>query len=284
MIGLVKRMSLATLLSLALVAGVRADVGDEHLVMGMPSNAKADAKNSPDDFLVRKPQYVLSYNKTKGTPNWVSWHLSKDWLGDSDRQNDFRPDDTLPATWFHVTPKIFSQSGFDKGHMCPSGDRTKSDEDNSATFLMTNMVPQSPNNNRKAWEKLETYCRKLVKSGKGRELYITSGPAGVGGRGSNGFRTKLGSDANSVVVPGKTWKVILVLPAGKKEPVDVTKKTRTIAVIVPNDQTVGEDWTEFRVSVADVEELTGYKFFSEVSRPIAEAIKAESDDVRIEID
>jgi endonuclease G len=43
----------------------------------------------------------------------------------------------------------------DRGHMCPAADRSCSKEDMDATFLMSNMVPQSPNLNRGPWEKLE---------------------------------------------------------------------------------------------------------------------------------
>src|SRR5690349_9344962 len=114
----------------------------EHLTMGNPSSAKADPADS-ENFLMVKPQYVLSYNKKKATPNWVSWHLSKEWLGNEDRSNNFRADDSLPNGWFRVTQKSFARSGFDRGHVCPSGDRTASHDDNSATFLMTNMMPQA---------------------------------------------------------------------------------------------------------------------------------------------
>ncbi len=68
-----------------------------------------------------KPQYALSYNRSKGTANWVSWQLNSSWLGHMDRQNDFRPDDTLPAGWERVTPSVYSRSGYDKGHIALQG-------------------------------------------------------------------------------------------------------------------------------------------------------------------
>src|SRR4051794_19626790 len=116
--------------------------------------------------------------------------------------------------------------------MCPSGDRTSTKEDNQATFSMTNMVPQSPNNNRKTWEKLETYCRRLVR--RGSELYIIAGPAGRGGRGEKGYKTFIKARQGKILVPSKTWKVMLVLPEGVTNPKQVTTEARVIAVIVPN--------------------------------------------------
>ncbi|MCV4784831.1 DNA/RNA non-specific endonuclease, partial [Escherichia coli] len=83
-------------------------------------------------------------------------------------------DTSLPNGWYQVTSQDYSGSGYDRGHMCPSGDRTNSVENNSATFLMTNMVPQLAANNQGPWEDFESYCRTLAS--QGNELYIFSGP------------------------------------------------------------------------------------------------------------
>src|SRR5262249_43754202 len=169
-------------------------------------------------------------------------------------------------------------SGLDRGHMCPSGDRTATKEDNEATFYMTNMVPQSPDNNRKTWEKLEAYCRRLARQGK--ELYIIAGPAGRGGWGENGFKTLIKARQGNFLVPGKTWKGVLGLPEGGTNPKKVTVEVRTIAVIVPNIQGLDTDWRTYCCSVADVEELTGFTFFSNVPEEVAKEIKARQGDVK----
>jgi endonuclease G, mitochondrial len=101
-----------------------------HLLLGNPTNAQA-SESTPDNYLIVKPQYALSYNRAKGHANWVAWELSQKWLGSSDRQNDFRPDPVLPASWYKVTPNDYSNSGFDRGHLCPSADRTNSVDNNS---------------------------------------------------------------------------------------------------------------------------------------------------------
>jgi endonuclease G len=124
-----------------------ASTRDDNLALGNPSGAEADATGSPDNYLLTKKQYTLSYNRDQGKPNWVSWHLSNAWLGSTARQNNFAPDNELPGGWYQVSSTSYSGSGFDRGHNCPSADRTRSVADNSATFLMTNMMPQSPQNN-----------------------------------------------------------------------------------------------------------------------------------------
>src|SRR4051812_19288337 len=61
---------------------------DSSLTMGNPSGAVADATNSPNNYLMSKAQYALSYSRDKGKPNWVSWHLSSAWLGSTPRQDN----------------------------------------------------------------------------------------------------------------------------------------------------------------------------------------------------
>ena len=77
----------------------------------------------------------------------------------------------------------FSGSGFDRGHMTPNADRDKetSIPINQATFLMSNMVAQAPDNNQGPWAALENYLRTLVEH-RG-ELYIVAGPDRCGGHG-----------------------------------------------------------------------------------------------------
>ncbi|OUJ70282.1 hypothetical protein BXP70_24615 [Hymenobacter crusticola] len=51
---------------------------------------------------------------------------------------------TLPAGWYRVTTNSYTGSGFDRRQNCPSANRTNSVEDNSATFLLNNIMPQAP--------------------------------------------------------------------------------------------------------------------------------------------
>ncbi|HEX8503069.1 MAG TPA: DNA/RNA non-specific endonuclease [Pyrinomonadaceae bacterium] len=245
-----------------------------HLTMGNPSNATADV-NQPANYLLDKPQYAVSYHRDKGRPNWVSWHLASTWLGSAARQDDFRNDTTLPAGWYQVQATDYSGSGFDRGHHCPSADRTATVADNSSTFLMTNMMPQSPDNNQGPWANLENYCRTLVSSGN--ELYVVMGGSGSGGTGSNGGTTYTVASGH-VAVPSQVWKVIIVLPAGTNDVARVTTSTRTIAVLMPNTQGIRTaDWKTYRVSVDQVESLTGYDFFSAVPAATQGVIESRVD-------
>ncbi len=246
---------------------------DDNMALGNPSGATGSLDNATN-YLMVKPQYTLSYNAMRGTPNWVSWHLNRAWMGSAPRQDDFRPDPALPRQFYQVTPRSYSGGGFDRGHNCPSADRTTDLDDNSATFLMTNMIPQAGNNNQRTWSKLEEYARSLVQ--RGNEVYIIMGCYGKGGTGTAGFATTL--DNGHVTVPARVWKVLVVLPEGTDDIIRIgTGKARIIAVDTPNDQSVNPDWSRYRVSVDAIENATGLDLLSKLPTVVQERLESQID-------
>jgi endonuclease G len=251
-----------------------ARLATENLTFGNPSNATTSTTN-PTNYLLSKFTWAASYNRDQGKPNWVSWHLNSTWLGSTSRCDCFASDATLPTGWYRVPNTAYSGSGFDRGHNCPSGDRTFSSSDNRETFLMTNMMPQAPNNNQQTWEKLESYCRTLVS--QGNECYIICGSYGVGGTGSNGGVTNT-LNSGRVTVPNRIWKVVLVLPNGTNDVSRVTSSTRVIAVNTPNTQSIiTTSWASYRVSVDAIEAVTGYDLLSALPDDIEAVLESRVD-------
>ena len=247
---------------------------DDNLGLGNPSDAVNNSAY-PNNFLMVKTAYTLSYNKNKGTANWVSWHLSTAWKGETARQNDFRPDSSLPNNWYEVNPRDYSDTGFDRGHLCPSDDRDGDLGDNQETFFMTNMTPQAPDHNRGIWKTLEGYERILTQ--QGNEVYIISGPIGQGGTGANGFNNTIGKN-NNITVPASLWKIIVVLPIGQNDVQRINENTRIIAVNIPNQNSIGsESWKKYKVSVDELEALTGFDFLSNVPTEIQAIIEGRVD-------
>jgi len=243
-----------------------------HLTMGNPSGATTSTSNS-NNYLMEKSQYALSYNNTKRTANWVSWQLNSSWLGSTPRQDDFRADTTLPSGWYRVTSSDYTGSGFDRGHMCPSADRTNTVTSNSSTFLMTNMMPQAPDNNQGYWAGLESYARTLV--GQGKELYIISGGYGQGGSGSNGSATTIAG--GKITVPARLYKIIVVTTPGTGAG-GVNTSTRVIAIDTPNTQgNRTASWGTFRTTVDAIEAQTGYNFLSTVDSSTQSVIESRVD-------
>lgn len=247
---------------------------DNNAALGMPSSASASL-SSPDDFLIERTTYTLSYNRDLGTANWVAWHLNSAWKGDAVRTNTFVKDPLIPADWFAAVSSDYTSSGFDRGHLCPSDDRDATQEENDETFYMTNIIPQAPDCNREPWGDLEEYCRQLVD--EGNEVYQYAGPAGKGGSGSNGSKSTLAG--GDITIPSKVWKVALVIPVGDKDLKRINGDTRVIAVIMPNTQSADDKaWRDYRVSVNDIEDLTGLDFFSELSNSTERALEKKVDD------
>ncbi|MBC7975739.1 MAG: DNA/RNA non-specific endonuclease [Myxococcales bacterium] len=238
----------------------------KHTTLGIPSPTSSAEPNS---FLSAKAEYVLSYNASRKVPNWVSWELNTSYLGAIPRQNNYRSDETFPPTEPQASLADYSGSGYDRGHMCPSADRTLTTLANSNTFYLTNMIPQASNNNQGPWEALESESRTLVRGGK--QLYIISGGT---------FSASSNTVGNGVVVPDQTFKVIVVLGAVGQGVAEVNASTRVIAVLMPNeDSQISKeaDWRDFRVSVDSIEALTGYDFLSDVSTGVQAAIEARVD-------
>lgn len=242
----------------------KSSITSVHLALGNPSNANP---TDPNNYLMIKPQYALSYNRDKGIPNWVSWELNKSWLGDAPRSNNFRPDDTLVEDWYRVTPHDYIRSGYDKGHMTPSADRSNNPDDNAATFLMTNILPQAPDNNQGYWARLEEYGRTLA--AQGNELYIIAG--GYGQKGTIG--------KGKVIVPARIFKIIVVTTPGLGVN-GINDSTRVIAVDTPNvDGNREADWSDFLTTVDAIEEKTGYDFLNQVRPSIQAVVESKIDKV-----
>ncbi|MBO0798812.1 MAG: DNA/RNA non-specific endonuclease, partial [Blastocatellia bacterium] len=246
-----------------------------HLTMGNPSNA-SPSLSDPNNYLMMKPTYALSYNKDKGTPNWVSWHLDQSWIGTLARVDTFRADPAIPPDWYRVQSTDFFSTGFDRGHMTPNADRDNQNRIpiNQETYLMTNMVPQAPDNNQGPWAAFENYLRDQLTLNGGQEMYIVSGPLGVGGSGANGGTTTTLANGH-VTVPAYTWKVVLVLPSGDDDITRASCSSRTIAVLMPNRQGIASDpWENYLTTVDDIESKTGYDFFSNLPEEVQNCVEA----------
>ncbi len=248
---------------------------NSNLLFGNPSGATTSTVTSADNYLMDQGYYVESYNSTKAEPNWVSWHLDNtNTTNTTGRLDNFAAFSGLPTGFYAVQSNSYSGSGFDRGHNCPSADRTSSTDANSATFLMTNMIPQAPQNNQQTWAGLENYLRTLTDAGY--EVYIIMGSYGSGGSGSQGGTTT-SVNGGKVNVPSNVWKVAIVLPKGDADLTRVTNATRVIAINTPNINTINTDWTKYIVTVRDIEKATGYNIFSNLPQSIQDAIELKTD-------
>lgn len=244
------------------------------MVLGNPSGATTSTEYQ-NNYLLMRPQYALSYNRDRATPNWVSWHVNKGWFGDAPRVKNFKADPALPEGWYRVTLQSYAQSGFDPGHHVPPADRTKSGADYSSVYFMTNIIPQAPDHNQIAWAFLEDFTRNQVYADQ--EVYVIMGSYGTGGTGSKGPAETI--DQGRVTVPARIWRVMVILPEGDNDVKRITTSTRVIAVDMPNNNAVAAtNWGTYRTSVDALEQATGLDLLSKVPKKIQQVIEARIDE------
>ena len=253
------------MLSVAVPDSSLARLGVEYqMQLGNPTSAAVDANNHTH-YLIQRAQYAMDYNDTTCQANWVSWSYTSTDTGGTSRQDSYRADTNLPDGFTRIGSATFG-TGYDRGHMCPSADRTTSVADNDATFLMSNMIPQASKNNQGLWATFETYCRSLASGGS--EVLITCGPGDFGTT----------SISNGMKLPGSVWKVIVVAPSGSAlASSKVTTDCRVIAINTPNTASVGSSWSSYITTVEEIEAATGYTFFSSLPTSVARYLRKVKD-------
>ncbi|AOX19060.1 hypothetical protein A0U90_00690 [Kozakia baliensis] len=151
-------------------------------------------------------------------PLWSAEHLTRQSVRAARhqvRQGIFHEDTRLPFA-DRSTLADYRRSGFDRGHMTPSGD-APTEVAQQQTFSLSNMVPQTPDLNRGLWAGVEKVVRDLAT--QNGEVYVVTGPA---------YRTEqvVTIGADKLFVPTSTWKAVYV-PSARGTGVYVCKNVTT---------------------------------------------------------
>lgn len=227
----------------------KAAEADRDKAMEMP--AKMDGMQ---ELLLKREGYYVSYNKERRVPNWVAWHLTADHTnGNYYRNGEFFTEDTdVPRP--RAADSDYYGSGYDRGHLCPSGDNKWSQKAQTQSFLFTNVCPQNHDLNKGDWNDLEIQCRYWAK--RWGELYIVAGPVFY-----NDARRTIGK--NKVAVPDAFFKVVL----------NDNRKAKAIGFIYPN-KSGHKDMNEYLKPVDEIERLTGIDFFPLLDDKVEETVEA----------
>ncbi|RJF85256.1 DNA/RNA non-specific endonuclease [Azospirillum cavernae] len=171
---MLKSMVVAMALAVSAVSAQAADTAcPQHFLDGAPPkfvNEKLAAKTRE----LCNAGYAVLHSGVTRTGLWSAEHLTRERL---DQQRGLERKNT-----FHAEPRLsaderaeladYARSGYDRGHMAPSGDMADPVSQNES-FSLANMVPQNSNNNRNLWEGIESAVRDLTR--KEGEVYVVTG-------------------------------------------------------------------------------------------------------------
>ena len=238
--------------------------------LGNPSGAIVDTNNH-NHYLIQRTVEALDYSDNLGEPVWASWDLTAGDVGSATRSTSYYMDTNLPPNFTRLTTDDYNGVGnidFNRGHLCPSEDRTDTSADNKLVFFMSNIMPQSGPNNQGVWNNLESDCRTFASAGN--ELLILCGPSGFG---TNTI------PSGKAYIASNVWKIAVIVPTNSGTALSRLSVTnRVIAVSIPNvTNGLSSSWQTYLTSAQQIELDTGFTFFSAVPANIAAVFRAKVD-------
>lgn len=187
--------------------------------------------------------YIVGYDEGRKNPAWVAYRLFK-------VENESAPErpegfDTDPRTRSRVTSGDYTGTGYDRGHMAPNFGigLCYGAEAQEETFLMSNIVPQTPELNRGPWRELEQRVARRI-SQRFDEVWILTGPI---------YDPSPRLLEDGVAVPSAFYKII----------VDQTEDgIRALALVYPQKPAADAEVHAFLTSIDAIETATGLDFFT----------------------
>lgn len=206
---------------------------------------------------LQRTGYRAWYSRDLRIPYAVAWHLTANHTsGKNKRQGQAFHEDRDVASP-RVTTYDYMQSGYDRGHMCPSGDNKWDAKAQEESFLLTNVCPQNHNLNAGDWNDLEMLCRTWAH--RYGSIYIVCGPILLGDQ-----HRRIGK--SRVTVPEAFYKVVLRMG----------DRPAAIGFVYEN-KGQHQPMEETFCAVDDIEELTGLDFFHLLPDDIEDKIEYEAD-------
>lgn len=205
--------------------------------------------------VVHHQGYSLSYSEPHEQAEWVAYELKASDLSSNNFERPYFEIDhavkTRAASW-----KNYKNSGYDRGHLCPAGDRRQSRTLFNETFLTSNISPQNHEFNAGIWNRLEQRVRYWAEKYDG--VYVITG-----GVLENGLKT-IGNE--NVAVPNQFYKIVLDYNSGTP---------KLIAFLMPHEESIA-DLTQYVVSVDAIEKLTGIDFFYQLDDALEDKLEASA--------
>lgn len=217
--------------------------GGEHAYGGWPSQGLEPLNRAK---VLENESYVVGYSESMQNPLWVAYRVfDVPNLKSGKRPSRFRTDHRTEAK---VSHNDYRGSGYDRGHMAPNhAIATRyGAEGQWETFLMSNIIPQTPHVNRHIWKDLEMRVSRRYGRYFG-EVWVVTGPV---------FTEPVKRLASGVPIPSGYYKIMA----------DETGDQLRVMAFLLNSRCPPYTRIKSRlVSVDELEELTGLDFFPELA-------------------
>lgn len=224
--------------------------------------------------------YTIAYDTSKFATYWVAYNLKSSHMGSLSRPNSWNYDTTAdaPATSLQVnvdnTYATYNNgAGHAKGHLIPNASRNGIEAMQLQTFYYPNSVPQIHNGfNGGVWQSLE---KALQDIGKSEEIFIVTGTAfsKVGESKTISYTSTPSDSSKKVPIPNYFYKVVLKV---EKNSSGTVTSASTIGFWFENKYYSGVSYTDFTVSVDQIEKWTGLNFFVNLSDTIEESAESNT--------
>lgn len=245
----------------------------DHLEFGTPTDA-----TPADEHLIVRDEMALSYNAARGGSNWVSWNLDGSHIGSTARCDCYTPEPERPAGSYGVVNFDYTGSGYSRGHVTQSFNRTVTLPDNAATFYTSNILPMAGANNGGPWGSFESFT--VDRANAGAEVWLVAG-------GQYAPDAPTLKDEGRVAIPSWTWKLAVFLDRDETLP-DVTafEDLDVIAIRTPNRVEPGvegsvsgisTDWRDYTLTVDELEALVGYDLLDLLPQSIEPIVESGFD-------
>lgn len=166
--------------------------------------------------------YSVGFSGVTRTPLWSAEHLTAGSVQSASHMNrvdDFHPDEHIPGR-DRSTLEDYRGSGFDRGHMSPSGDMPTPDAQDES-FSLANMVPQDHEMNGHLWVDVEQAVRQLAR--RYGTIYVVTGPI---------FAAAERESVNGrVSVPTSLYKAVFIPGQGAAAYVAANSAQRSLSIV-----------------------------------------------------
>ncbi len=208
--------------------------------------------------VLRNPGFMVGYSDIRMNPLWVTYRIEAVAPGGSGKRPSGFDEDWRSLT--RVNHNDYTNSGYDRGHLAPNYAIAKvhGREAQLKTFLMTNISPQTPNLNRRVWQRIEQAAMDHFAVLK-KEVWVITGPV---------FDEHIERlPGKFIEIPDAFYKIFIAPPQGKRD-------IEVLAFVVPQDVKGYEPLAKFVTSVREIEHLTGFNFLHRL--PQAQQDKLET--------